>query len=139
MVWAIGVVVMITLAALVGLYAMGTATQVAAGLATSFGAAARTEPVSATSAATEASVDYFVDALFRPASGTAVAGGGTPTPVGTATVGSAAAGAQPTLSSEARAEVARILARSVSQGRLDDDDRAYLAQLVSARTGLPPD
>jgi hypothetical protein len=43
------------------------------------------------------------------------------------------------LSPEARAEVTRILVRSVSQGRMDDDDMAYLAQLVSARTGLPPD
>jgi hypothetical protein len=43
------------------------------------------------------------------------------------------------LSPETRAEVTRILARSVGQGRLDDNDRAYLAQLVSARTGLPPD
>jgi hypothetical protein len=33
----------------------------------------------------------------------------------------------------------RILARGVSQGQLDDSDRAYLAQLVSARVGLPRD
>ena len=43
------------------------------------------------------------------------------------------------MSPEARAEVTRILVRSAGQGRLDDNDRAYLAQLVSARSGLPPD
>ena len=55
------------------------------------------------------------------------------------TVGIAPAGAQSALSSEARAEVNRILVRSVAQGRLDDNDRAYLAQVVAARTGLSPD
>jgi hypothetical protein len=35
--------------------------------------------------------------------------------------------------------VTRILVRSVAQGRLDDDDRGYLAQVVAARTGLAPD
>ena len=43
------------------------------------------------------------------------------------------------MSPETRAEVTRILVRSVGQGRLDDNDRAYLAQVVSARTGVPPD
>src|SRR5262249_33288636 len=57
---------------------------------------------------------------------------------GSETVGvSAAPPAVP--SAETRAEVTRVLANSVSQGRLDDNDRAYLAQLVAARTGLPRD
>jgi hypothetical protein len=52
----------------------------------------------------------------------------------------APAGAQPAaLSNETRAEVARILARSVSQGKIDDTDRAYLAQVIAVRTGLPPE
>jgi hypothetical protein len=54
-------------------------------------------------------------------------------------VGIAPAGAQSALSNEARAEVNRILVRSVAQGRLDDNDRAYLAQVVATRTGLSPD
>ena len=33
----------------------------------------------------------------------------------------------------------RILARSVAQARIDDSDRTYLAQVVSARTGLSQD
>ena len=54
-------------------------------------------------------------------------------------MGIAAAGGQAALSNEARAEINRILARSVAQGRLDDGDRAFLAQVVSTRTGLSPD
>jgi len=37
-----------------------------------------------------------------------------------------------------RAEAARILAKSVRDGSLAQADRAYLAKLVAARTGLPP-
>jgi hypothetical protein len=48
--------------------------------------------------------------------------------------------AQPSaLDSETRAEVTRVVLHGVSQAGLDDNDRAYLAQVVSARTGLPPD
>jgi hypothetical protein len=129
MVWAIGVVAMITIAGLVGFYAAGATAQVVANLASGLGANTRNEPASTTSTtAANSSLDYFVDAMFQPGSGTE-----------TATVGIAAAGAQPTLSPETRAEVTRILVRSVGQGRLDDNDRAYLAQVVSARTGVPPD
>jgi hypothetical protein len=135
MVWAIGVIAMITITGLVGLYAAGVTAQVAAGLASGIGANARSDPATATSTTAAASpIDYYADAMFRPGPGTAVADGQRP-----ATVGSAAAGAQPVLSPEARAEVTRILVRSVGRGRLDDNDKAYLAQLVSARTGLPPD
>lgn len=40
--------------------------------------------------------------------------------------------------SSARAEVAAIFAHSIRQKQMSDSDRAYLAQLVSARTGLQP-
>jgi hypothetical protein len=133
MVWAIGVVAMITIAGVVGLYAADAAAQVAAGLASGFGVTARSEPASATSTrAVTSPVDYFVDAMFRSGPGSAVAGGQSPAtaPTDRATVGSAAAGMRPTLNGEGRAEVARILARSVGQGRLDDNDRAYLAILL---------
>ena len=73
--------------------------------------------------------------MFRP--GPAPTTASTPRP--SDTVGLAAAGAQPGLNAETRAEVTRILVRSIGQGRLDDNDRGYLAQVVSARTGLPPD
>jgi hypothetical protein len=52
-------------------------------------------------ASTSGPTDYFVDLLFRPDSPAATASD---------TVGTASAGAQPALSSEARAKITRILA-----------------------------
>jgi hypothetical protein len=140
MVWAIGVVAMLVVAGLLGLYAVGTTAQVASGLASSFAGPGQSGASSSAAGRTSAmpAVEYFVDAMFRPAPGSSVAGGGQAPNTAPATVG-AGAGAQPSLSPETRAEVNLILARSVAQGRLDDADKAYLAQLVSARTGLPPD
>jgi hypothetical protein len=129
-VWAIGVVAVTALAGALGFFAAGATAHVAAGM----GSAPRSEPTS--TASTSAPTEYLVDLLFRPAPGAATAGGQRPA---SDTVGIAPAGAQPALSSEARAEVNRILVRSVAQGRLDDNDRAYLAQVVAARTGLSPD
>jgi hypothetical protein len=61
---------------------------------------------------------YFVDALFRPAN-------------------PAAAGAQgPEGAAAATGEATRILLSSAASGTVSPDDRTYLAQLVSARTGL---
>jgi hypothetical protein len=130
----------------VGFHAAGATTQVAKDLASGFAAnglnqpagAASTGSASAATVATPA-VDYFVDAMFRPALNGSMAGGGQAPTSAPTTVGIGAAGAQPALSPEARAEVSRIVARSVAQGRLDDNDKVYLAQMVSARTGLPPD
>jgi hypothetical protein len=59
---------------------------------------------------------YFVDALLRPADPTKpVEGGG-----------------------QVSAEVSRILLASAASGQMQADDRAYLEQLVAARTGLSP-
>jgi hypothetical protein len=129
-VWAIGVVAVTALAGALGFFAAGATAHVAAGI----GSAPRSEPANMSS--TSAPAEYFVDLLFRPGPGAATAGGQRPA---SDTVGIAPAGAQPALSSEARAEVNRILVRSVAQGRLDDNDRAYLARVVAARTGLSPD
>jgi hypothetical protein len=129
-VWAIGVVAITALAGALGFFAAGATAHVAAGMSS----APRSEP--ATTASTSAPTEYFVDLLFRPGPGAATASGQRPA---SDTVGLAPAGAQPTLSNEARAEVNRLLVRSVAQGRLDDSDRAYLAQVVAARTGLSPD
>ena len=65
----------------------------------------------------------YVDALFRPAAGAPAA----PT------------ASQATADPAARAEVSRLLLKSF-RDRVDltAPDRAYLAQVVSARTGLPP-
>ena len=68
---------------------------------------------------------FAAGATAHVAAGTAAGMGAAPRSEPAST---ASAGAQPALSSEARAEVNRILVRSVAQGRLDDNDRAYLAQ-----------
>ena len=66
---------------------------------------------------------YLVDTLFRPASGaTAPQAASTP--------------ASPEQEGAARAEAAGILANTLRQGEAADADRAYLAHLVSTRTGL---
>jgi hypothetical protein len=128
-VWAIGVVAMAAIAGLVGLYSAATAAQVAGGAATA--ASSRNEP-SATSS-TAAPTDYFVDVLFRPRPDAATAGG----QPNSATVGAGTTATPTPLNDEARAEVTRIVLRGISQGGLNDEDRAYLAQVVAARTGLP--
>lgn len=127
-VWALGVVAMAIIAAATGFFAAGAASQIAAGAAAGIGAAPRSAP--ATVASSTSPTDYFVDLLFRPSSGGATASA---QPVGSRS------GIQPTLSAETRAEVTRIVVRGAGQAKLDDNDRAYLAQVVSARTGLPPD
>ena len=127
-VWALGVVAMAAIAGTLGLFAAGAGARVAAGVATGAGAAPGDTPAAAATAS-------FVDLLFRPAPRPANA----ERQASPDTVGAAPAGARPALDAETRAEVTRILARGVSQAALDENDRAYLAQVVSARTGLPPD
>jgi len=61
---------------------------------------------------------YFVDTLFRSAPGATPAAG--------------------TLQ-DFRGEASRIFANGVMTGTVSDPDKAYLAQLVSANTGLTPD
>jgi hypothetical protein len=130
MVWAIGVVAMASIVGALGLYAASTTAQVAAGLT------ANATPTSSDRSMTASNpvTDYYVDALLRPAANGPATAGGQP-----ATVGVAPGGAQPAGNAEARAEIARIINHGIEQGRLDDSDRTYLAQLVAARTGLPPD
>jgi len=41
------------------------------------------------------------------------------------------------VSPEAKAELTRIVSRSIANGSLADTDKAYLAAVVSQRTGLP--
>jgi hypothetical protein len=123
-VWALGAVAMAAVLLALGYFAASATARVAGGAAAA--ATARGEPASA-------ATDYFVDLLFRPGPAPATNN------AASATVGVAAAGAQSALNTETRAEATRVLVRSIAQGRLDDSDRTYLAQVVSARTGLPPD
>ncbi|HWW80820.1 MAG TPA: hypothetical protein VNY82_14570 [Steroidobacteraceae bacterium] len=81
----------------------------AAGGANSSGAPAGTlSPMGSISA-------YNIDTLFRPAQPNATSGNS---------------------SADARPEATRILARSLASGDVSTADRAYLAQLVAARTGV---
>jgi hypothetical protein len=85
-------------------------------------AAAATTTAAATVAADslpDLSTSYFTDALLRPADPRATA------PATTAGTTEAAA-----------TELSRILMRSAANGEFAADDRAYVEQLVAARTGL---
>lgn len=67
--------------------------------------------------------DYFVDVLFRPGNaGTTATGAPTGTPENAADV---------------RSEAVRILVTSATSGEVAAPDRTRLAELVSARTGMP--
>ena len=66
---------------------------------------------------------------MRPAPRPAAAAGQANTQASTARV-------EP-LPQETRAEIARIVSRSVVAGSLADNDRSYLASIVAQRTGLP--
>jgi hypothetical protein len=123
--WALSTVIVASLLAsavtsLVDAGARG-ATEVATGAAmgASQGAAAAgtadSQARGGGSVATGAASPYNVDMLFRPAQPDSN------TPSSTA---------------DARAEAARILARSLTTGDVPSADRTYLAQLVAARTGL---
>ena len=61
---------------------------------------------------------YFIDAMLRPGAPPAPGQPGQPA------------------SDAARAEIGRILANGATSGQVPEEDRAYLAQLVSANTGL---
>jgi FtsH-binding integral membrane protein len=88
------------------------------GLATAVGGALSTATVSASQLADEAGdpTAYFADALLRPGN----------------------AQAQP-VPEERRGEVVRILVQGAASGEVAQEDRAYLAQVVSSATGLSPE
>jgi hypothetical protein len=69
---------------------------------------------------------YYTDTLLRPA------------PARPATSGTqqTAARVEP-VSPETKAELTRIVSRSIANGSLADTDKTYLASVVSQRTGLP--
>jgi len=87
----------------------------------SAGSAIGTLTTAASNVADDSVVDpnaYFVDTLFRSAPGATPATG--------------------TLQ-DYRGEATRILATGAMNGTVSDEDKTYLAQLVSANTGLTPD
>ncbi|HEY7750165.1 MAG TPA: hypothetical protein VH933_16000 [Aestuariivirgaceae bacterium] len=113
LVWAVGVLVGALIAAWVtGLAASKTA-DVAAGAATGATAAAA-------QVADEANPNaYWTDVLLRP---------GAPAAATTT--------AAPVATSEARLEAQRIMSSRITEGKLPDEDRAYLTRRVMDATGL---
>lgn len=93
------------------------ASTVASGAATAVAAVAASDNGQVGGQAGNAT-SYFVDSLFRPADPARLA----------------APGAEG--NAEAAAQASRILVEAAAAGKMADDDKAYLAQLVAARTGL---
>jgi hypothetical protein len=127
-VWAIGVVVTsILLAAVVEKAGSAAATTATLGAAAA-GAGAASQA---------SSLDYYTDTLLRTNPQAAAAGGGanatTAAPSPTPNNGT------PNNPGMMHAQVNRILLAAVANNSLANDDRTYLAQIVSARTGMSPD
>jgi len=97
--------------------AIGTGVQAASTVASG---AAMGASAGASADADSGPTAYFVDALMRPADPARLAAPGAE--------GDAAAAAQ----------ASRILVTSAAAGEISADDKAYLGQLVAARTGLSP-
>src|SRR5262245_17469280 len=125
LVWGLGVVATTLFIIIAGFYAAGTVASTATGAAA--GAAVSNAQGSNSAGGATDTVGYFVDMLFRPGPAAAGAAPTTPAPVNNEAMNTQ------------RAEVTRIVARAVAQGELSADDRTYLAQLVSQRTGLSQD
>jgi hypothetical protein len=132
-VWSIGAVTMASTVVVTTWFAASTAAQTVNN--TTSAAMARNAPEGAPAAGAGTATDYYVDLLLRP-DPTALAGQRAPRS-NNATVGTATPPSAP--NNEVRAEAERVLLHGLTQGKLDDNDRTYLAQLVSARAGLPPD
>ena len=129
LVWAVGIVIGAAML-------MATAGAVARTGAEVAGKAA------ASVASTANPMDLTVDTLLRPM---AVAQAGTPAQGGAAgattpSTTTSGAGSRPPASSadstETRAEISRILARSTAAGEMSAPDRTYLTQLVAQRAGI---
>jgi hypothetical protein len=112
--WAVATVVSAAVLTSAASSMVGTATKTAAGAATAIGAAATGGAAAGATNATEASGNYFVDMMFR-----------TGKPV------------DPNVDMTSfRREASGILAHATT-GDLSPGDRAYLSQMVAARTGVP--
>ena len=93
----------------------GAGAQAAGSVVGSTATAAGTAAASSATSPVDLSTSYFTDALLRPDQARAAA-----------TSNDAAA----------TSEVSRILLNGAAQGQIPDDDKAYLATIVSSRTGL---
>jgi hypothetical protein len=114
LVWALGILV----GAVLVFAAAGTAARVATDAVTKAAsvAAVNADPLA-----------YYTDALLRP---------GTARPAAAGAAAQTPARIEP-VSPETKAELTRIVSRSIANGSLADADKTYLATVVSQRTGLP--
>jgi hypothetical protein len=128
-VWAIGVVISMFLLA----GAVGKITNAAGTAAATGGAAAL---AGAAAGASSPSMDYFSDTLLRtnPQAQTPASAGGAP-----ATAPNGSAQANGSNSQAQRQQINRILLTALGPNGLSNDDRTYLAQIVSAQTGMSQD
>jgi hypothetical protein len=129
-VWAIGVVLSMVLLA----GAVSKVTSAAATVATAGGAAAT---AGATAGVMQpSSLDYYTDMLLRtnPQSQNPAAGNATP---GNASNGEPATNG--INSQMQRQQVSRIMLTAIGPNGLSNDDRTYLAQIVSAQSGMSQD
>lgn len=121
-VWAIGVVLTFFFVA-VAVNKVGSAVG---------SAATKTAAASVVSVASQPeSLDYFTDMLFRPNPQTGVNA--------TAAAGTPANGVTPTEANggnDQRMQIDRIMLTGLGPNGMSNDDRVYLARMVSARTGL---
>lgn len=117
-VWGLGVLI----SAVVALSGVSAAVSTATTAATSIASGAAAGAASAADDALSGGRgQLLVDRLFRAPAQTAAPG-------------------TPAADTEAqRQEISRILVSAVTSGTLDDADRQYIIQTVSARTGLPPE
>jgi hypothetical protein len=132
-VWAIGVVVTSIL-----LVAAAEKAGSAAATTATVGAAAAGVAGASSQAS---SIDYFTDTLLRTNPQAQSAAGGTA--AGGAAAGGASGGVAVTATAPddrvMHAQVGRILVTAVAANTVAPDDRTYLAQIVSARTGMSMD
>ena len=132
--WALGVVVSAAIVALAGASILGGAGAAATSVASS---AAQGVAQGATTAA--GPLAYFTDALFRPgtaAPASGAAGSQAAPPAAAATTPIPAEPSTARSAQDTRAEAGRILVQSMAAGSLAAPDRTYLAQVISAQTGL---
>jgi hypothetical protein len=130
LVWAVGLLVGATLAALVAATFVRTGTEVAATVAAGMPAAAATSAANRSQGATMPAADAF-EYLMRPA----------PTETAAPPAGQASAAAQPAVyrmpsALELRPSTVRLLSDGLQAGTLPPADRSYLASLVSMRTAM---
>jgi hypothetical protein len=105
------------------------------------GAAARTGAevagkAAATVAGTSDPMDAVIDTMLRPTV-TAQAQAAAPPPAAAAQPARPRTAGAPAGGDESRAEISRIMASALASGALTSENRAYLAQVIVQRTGLP--